>query len=141
MLKRHYLAGAVCGWIAAIAMAGCESPEWTRSLNDSFFAATDHPSAKTEESHRQEYVATHSHESMRWLLSNCVEMGMSYKKVCHIMGEEGTPVAGDNRVLSGGGNYRLGDEVYAFGPDTKGKTVYLAFREDRLVNYDRSEFK
>ena len=130
----------VCAWVAFLAIAGCESPEWTRSLNDSF-AASDQPNSKIEEAHRQEYISSHSHESMYWLLGHCVDMGMSYKKVCHIMGEDGTPETGDRRILAGGGNYRVGDEIYSFGPDSKGKTVYLAFREDRLVNYDRAEFK
>lgn len=140
MLNRSHMAGVVRAGIAVLAIAGCESPEWTRSLNDSF-AAADQPNPKLEEQYREEYAATHSPKSMRWLLSHCVEMGMSYKKVCQIMKEEGAPVTGDKSVLSGGGNYRVGDEVYAFGPDTNGKTVYLVFREDRLVNYDRSEFK
>jgi hypothetical protein len=137
---RYDMARWVCAGVTFMALAGCESPEWTRSLNDSF-AATDQPDSKTEEAHRQEYIETHSHESMYWLLSHCVEMGMSKKKVCHILGEEGTPETGDRRLLAGGGNYRVGDEMFSFGPDSKGKTVYLAFREDRLVNFDRAEFK
>ena len=140
MLDKFNKARSVYVWVAVLTLAGCESPEWTRSLNDSF-SAVEQPGSKTSEQHRQEYVATHDHESMRWLLSHCVEMGMSYRKVCHIMGEDGTLETGDRQLLSGGGNYRVGDEMYAFGPDSKGKTVYLAFREDRLVNYERSEFK
>src|SRR5579872_6654852 len=113
MLENFNWARSVCAWFAVLTFAGCESPEWTRSLNDSFSAA-DKRGPKTEEEHRQEYAATHSPESMRWLLSHCVETGMSYKKVCHIMNEDGTAITGDNRVLSGGGNYRVGDEIYAF---------------------------
>ena len=79
MLDKFNMARSVYAWVAVLMLAGCESPEWTRSLNDSF-AATDQPSAKSEEQHRQEYVATHSHESMHWLLSHCVEMGMSYRE-------------------------------------------------------------
>lgn len=140
MLDKFNTARWVYVWVALLTIAGCESPEWTRSLNDSF-SATEKPTPKAEEQHRQEYVATHSHESMRWLLSHCVEMGMSYRKVCHIMGEDGTLETGDRKLMTGGGNYRVGDEMYAFGPDSEGKTVYLAFREDRLVNFERSEFK
>jgi hypothetical protein len=140
ILHKFNTARSVCVCVVVFTFGGCESPEWTRSLNDSFLAS-DKPSAKTEEQHRQEYEETHSPESMRWLLSHCVEMGMSYKNVCHIMGEDGTPPeTSDRRLLAGGGNYRVGDEMYAWS-DSKGRTVYLAFREDRLVNFDRSEFK
>jgi hypothetical protein len=31
--------------------------------------------------------------------------------------------------------------VYAFGPDSEGQTVYLAFREDMLVNFDPLDFR
>src|SRR5580693_5715226 len=85
--------------IAVLACTGCETPEWTRSLNDAFIAS-DKPSAKTEEKYRREYEETHSHESMRWLLSHCVQMGMSYKKVCHILGEDGTLETGDRQLLA-----------------------------------------
>jgi hypothetical protein len=140
LFNRIRMTRLVCAWVAILAIVGCESAEWTRALNDSF-SPSNQPSAKVEEAHRQEYIATKSHESMYWLLGNCVEIGMSYKKVSHIMGEDGTPETGDRRILAGGGNYRVGDEIYSFGPDSKGKTVYLAFREDRLVNFERAEFK
>ena len=138
MLDRFNSARSMCVWLVVLTITGCESPDWTRSLNDSF-SVTEKSGSKTEEEHRQEYMETHSPESMRWLLSHCVEMGMSYNQVRHIIGEDGTLETG-RKLVTGGGNYRLGDEMYAWS-DSKGKTVYLAFREDRLVNFDRSEFK
>jgi len=126
----------------AIAVAvGCESPDWTRSLNDSY-AQQERPSSKSEEQHRQDYQATKSHEALRWLLANCVRTGMSYNQVCQVLGvEDGTLETHDRQLKSGGGNYRVDDEMYGFGPDTKGKTVYLAFRENRLVNFDADQFR
>jgi hypothetical protein len=141
-MRDKFVARLVYVWfaLALLTFAGCESPEWTRSLNDSFSAA-EKTGPKTEEEHRREYVATHSHESMRWLLSHRVQTGMSYNQVRHVLGEDGTLETGDRKLMTGGGNYRVGDEMYAFGPDSKGKTVYLAFRENRLVNFEPSEFK
>jgi hypothetical protein len=130
----------VCLGFALALLAGCESPEWTRSLNDSF-AHQDKPSAKTEEQHRQEFQETKSHESMRWLLAHCIHTGMSYNEVCRIMGEDGNLETQDRQLKSGGGNYRIDDEMYGFGPDSKGKTVYLAFRENRLINFDPEQFR
>ncbi len=139
ILNRFYVAVTACAGLAALTLTGCESPDWSRSLSNSF-AGSDQPNPRLEEQYREEYAATRSAKSMRWLFSHCVEMGMSYKQVCQIMKEEGTPVTGERHLLAGG-SYRLGDDVYAFGPDTNGKTVYLVFRDDRLINYDRSEFK
>jgi hypothetical protein len=121
-------------------VAGCESPSWTHSLNESF-GAKEKSGAGTEEQHRQEYADTHSRESLNWLLSHCVKPGHSYKQVCDILGEEGTHEPNDRLRKAHGETYRIDDEVYAFGPDSNGRTLYLAFREDRLVNFDPEEFK
>lgn len=130
------------GMLLALAVsAGCESPDWTRSLNDSFAQHHERPSAKSEEAHRREYQATKSHESMRWLLAHCIHTGMSYNQVCQVMGEDGNLETQDRQLKSGGGNYRIDDEMYGFGPDDKGKTVYLAFRENRLINFDAEQFR
>jgi len=108
-------------------------------MNDSF--KHQEPSSKSaEEEHRQDYVATHSRKAMRWLLSHCVDVGMSYKQVCKIMGEEGDPETHDRAFKSHGANYFIDDEMYAW-KDNEGRAVYLGFREDRLVNFERSDFR
>ncbi|MBI3862783.1 MAG: hypothetical protein HY290_12910 [Planctomycetia bacterium] len=108
-------------------------------MNDSFAAKTA-PSREVEERHRQEYVGTHSRQSMRWLLGHCVELGMTYDDVSKIMGEEGTRETHDRAFKSHGGSYYLDDEMYAW-KDDKGRAVYLGFREGKLVNFDPSEFR
>jgi hypothetical protein len=129
-----------CGLCLTVwAIAGCGSPDWTRSMNDSF-RFNDPSSKATEEKHRQEYVASHSRKAMRWLLSHCVDTGMSYDQVCNIMGEEGTLETHDRAFKSHGGSYFLDDAMYSW-KDNEGRAVYLGFREDRLVNFDRAEFR
>lgn len=129
-------------WVLFVAgaVAGCESPSWTRSINESF-GANEKSGPRTEEQNRQEYADTHSRESLNWLLSHCIKPGNSYKQVCQTLGEEGTREPNDRLRKAQGNTYRIDDEVYAFGPDSKGRTLYLAFREDRLVNFDPEEFK
>lgn len=125
--------------VVSLAFAGCESPSWTHSLNESFHArSADGP--RTEEDHRREYVATHSRKSLRWLLSHCVNTGMSYAEVCHALGEEGE-VRKKDPAMKTGVNVRIDDEVYEFGPDSEGRVLVLFFREDRLINFDPSDFR
>jgi hypothetical protein len=140
-MQREIDAGRVTFFVFVLAVtAGCESPDWTRTFNESY-AQHERPSSKSEEQHRHDYQATKDHEAMRWLLANCIRTGMSYNEVCDVMGEEGNFETHDRQLKSGGGNYRIDDEMYAFGPDNKGKTVYLAFRENRLINFDAAQFR
>jgi len=127
--------------MAAIVLAGCESPAWTKSLNESFGVREDDSGPRTEEEHRREYVKTHSRKSMRWLLSHSVKAGMTYEQVCHVLGEDGERETKDRWLKTGGINVRVDDEVYSFGPDSDGRILYLFFRDDRLINFDASEFK
>jgi hypothetical protein len=141
MHNRMRTNGIFAAWFVAVALAGCESPAWTRSLNESFGARENSTGPRTEEDHRREYVKSHSRNSMRWLLSHCVNQGMSYDQVRHILGEEGERETNDRWLKTGATNVRVDDEVYSFGPDSEGHMLYLYFREDRLINFDPSEFK
>jgi hypothetical protein len=138
---RMRTAALLCAWLIAAALAGCESPAWTKTLNESFGIREDSPNPRTEEEHRTDYVKTHSSKSMRWLLYHCVRQGMSYKDVSHNLAEEGERVSNDPTLKTGGANIRIDDEVYKFGPDDQGHELYLFFRDDRLINFDPSEFK
>jgi hypothetical protein len=126
-------------WLAVLAVAGCGAPDWTRSMNDSF-RYKDSSSKAVEEKHRQEYEATHSRKSMRWLLSHCVEPGMSLDQVTNIMGVEGTRELHDRAFKSHGGGYFVDDEMYSW-KDDEGHAIYLGFREDRLVNFEQADFR
>ncbi len=109
-------------------------------MNDSFTFKEKTSSREVEEKHRQDYAATHSRKSMRWLLGHCVDSGMSYDQVCKVMGEEGTREIHDRAFKSHGGDYLLDDEMYSW-KDDEGRAIYLGFRDNRLVNFERSEFR
>jgi hypothetical protein len=137
---RFGVTGALCAWLAAMLISGCESPSWTHSLNESFHAQEE-GRPRTEEEHRREYIATHNRKSMRWLLAHCVNPGMSYQKVCHVLGEDGKHEERDRWLKTGGVNIRIDDEVYSFGPDSDGRMLYLFFRDDRLINFNPEDFQ
>jgi hypothetical protein len=129
--------------LAVLAGAGCESPSWKHTLNESFNAKDGDEASgpQTEEEHRREYAATHSRKSMRWLLGHRVRPGMSYNEVCHVLGEEGERETKDRALKTTALNVRIDDEVYSFGPDSDGRALYLFFRDDRLINFDPSDFQ
>ena len=101
------------------------------------------PKVKNEEvaMHRRRFQQDRISADFRWLLANATRTGMTPKDVGEVLGERGEIVMNDTWIKSSGGHYRASDEVYKWGPDDKGKSVYLVFREDRLVNFDPSEFR
>lgn len=132
------ISGLIFAALAAIALAGCESPSWTHTLHESF-SATEAGGPRNEEEHRREYIANHSRKSMRWLLRHSVKPGMSYEQVCHALGAEGERDP-DPSLKTGNLNVRIDDEVYSFG-DSDNRNLKLFFREDRLINFDPTDFE
>ena len=47
----------------------------------------------------------------------------------------------DSRYTRNGGHYRENDVLYKWGPDNEGRTILLAFRDDKLVNFDPDFFE
>ncbi len=86
--------------------------------------------------HREQYLGTHSAESMRWLLLNRLRNGMNKQQIDAIIGEEGEREFRDQGILGEGGLYRADDIVYRWGPDRDGNSYLLVFRDDHLVNFE-----
>ena len=132
----HCVTG-MCLLIAAGFSAGCESfgkPDW--------LSAPGHDVKAAEElEHRENFQTNRSPNDARWLLSHRVRQGMSPQDVGLIFGDEGEPVDSDNWIKNDNSGYQVGDETYRWGPDNKGNSYYLVFRNNKLVNYDPSEFR
>jgi hypothetical protein len=124
--------------LVAACCCGCESPGWVKSLGKALGSSSEE-AAQAEQRHQEEYVATRSRSAMHWLLANRIESGMAYLDVCRVMCQEGSAEPAERWVKGQG--YQVGDEVYRFGPDNQGQSVYLVFREGRLVNFDPERFK
>lgn len=120
-------------------LAGCETSGWAHKLERAFSSRPQTTSAD-EERYRRKYVGNHDRQALYWLLRHRIDSGMAYGEVCRVLGEEGTRESRDNWIKTNGGNYQLGDDAYAFGPDSDGQTLYLVFRDDKLVNFDPTEF-
>jgi hypothetical protein len=136
------VAYCLTGILLAAVFSGCETPGWAERLDQAFtFDPPDRKQSRNEEEqHRKKYAATRDRDALHWLLRHRIDSGMSYHDVCRTLGEDGSRESRDNWIKNNGGNYQVGDDVYAFGPDSKGQTLYLVFRDDKLVNFDPKEF-
>jgi hypothetical protein len=97
--------------------------------------------AREEESFRVQFQEERSPAAMQWLLANRIQTGMTVSEVGHVFGEAGTREFHDSGLKVKGGNYRIGDQTYYWGPDSSGRSIYLIFREGTLVNFDPNEFR
>ena len=119
-----------------LSVCGCETANLAK-----LFEPQPVPDFKAEETNRRDYQSTRSRKALRWLLANRIQPGLSYREVCTMLGEEGIQEYNANWLKTKGGNYRIDDTAYKFGPDDKGQSVYLVFRDDCLVNFNADSFR
>lgn len=130
--------GILYSLVLLSSLAGCESSGWNTRLMEAF-SPDQSPNADIEEKHRTAYALDRSREDLYWLLANRVDAGMARQQVDGILGEEG--VREPNGQWARGGDFQVNDDVYRYGPDSTGQSVYLVFREGHLVNYDPEDFR
>lgn len=115
---------------------GCESLTESKSL---FTSAENDHEAQAEE-HRMRFLKDRNSADLNWLLANAVKSGMSRGEISQVLGEDGQRVRDDARFKRNGGHYRENDTIWKWGPDNKGQSIFLAFRDNKLVNFDPDEF-
>ncbi|MFN0196201.1 MAG: hypothetical protein ACKVT0_05615 [Planctomycetaceae bacterium] len=96
---------------------------------------------KLAEKYRERYQETREPDAICWLLAHEIHSGMSLDDVNRTLGENGVREENSSWLTTNGGNYRTDDDVYRWGPDSEGGTIYLVFRENHLVNFDPHEFE
>ena len=116
---------------------GCESLTGEHSV----FRSRESQTATDAEEHRARFLETRNAEDLQWLLKNSIRSGMSRGEVAQVFGEQGERVRRDFRYTRNGGHYRENDVLYKWGPDNEGRTILLAFRDDKLVNFDPEFFE
>lgn len=93
------------------------------------------------ETQRRRFLEDRDPEAMKWLLANRVRPSMTIEDVGEVFGEPGIREQADRWIKKSNGLYHEGDVIYKWGPDNDGHTVYLAFRDGHLVNFEPDEYK
>jgi hypothetical protein len=117
-------------------IAGCESLTGSQST----FSSSSGNRAAEVEARRSRFLKSREPADLQWLLSNAVRSGMSRGEVSQALGESGQLVRDDSRFKRNGGHYRENDTIWKWGPDSRGQSIFLAFRGGKLVNFDPDEF-
>ncbi len=105
-------------------------------------AFVDKTEARLEEQrYRERFLEDKEPEALKWLLENRIHSGMSVVEVNQVLGEAGEREFNDRWVKTDGdGRYRSSDRVYRWGPDNQGRSIYLVFRDNQLVNFDSKDY-
>jgi len=90
---------------------------------------------------QKRYQIDRDPKAMRWLLAHEISTGMSVNGVNEIFGQMGDRQYDDSRYKSSSRSFRRTDEVFRWGPDSDGSSVFLVFRDDHLVNFDPEEYR
>lgn len=96
---------------------------------------------REEDTQRRRFVEERDPDAMRWLLANRIRTAMKVEDVNEVFGEPGVREYGDRWIKKSNGLYHESDVIYKWGPDNEGHTVYLAFRDGHLVNFEPEEYR
>ncbi|MEO1996689.1 MAG: hypothetical protein ABGZ17_15585 [Planctomycetaceae bacterium] len=88
---------------------------------------------KLSDQHRLRFQSDGDPAAFEWLLENRIAAGMSVQSVSTMLGQEGERVINDRWIKDRGGWYRESDTVVRWGPDSNARSVYLVFRDQRLM--------
>ena len=119
-------------------LIGCETAEWKRFFPDPIDMAAEQ---RGEIEKRKTFQTTRSREALHWLLAHRIQSGMSHGEVSRVLGEEGVREFNDRWLKNQGSQIQVSDIIYRFGPDNAGQSIYLAFRDDKLVNFEPDNFR
>jgi len=91
------------------------------------------PLNKLSDQHRLRFQSDGDPAAFKWLLINRIAAGMSVQNVNTILGQDGERVINDRWIKDNGSRYHESDTVFRWGPDSNARSVYLVFRDERLM--------
>lgn len=131
----------VCSIAVFALSSGCETmPDWNSNSAMSDMHRTEKKVDKAE-AYRTRYLTKRDSKALDWILKNRLYSGMSRATVAKEFGEDGQYQESSKWLKATGGTFRTTDEAYKWGPDENGRSVYLIFRDDVLVNFDPKDFE
>jgi|GEM_PF-1674342 len=124
--------------LGACVSCGCAS--WAE-LESILIPTPERFSPAEVERHQRQFQIENDPAALNWLLCHQIENGMSIATVNEVIGSEGLREFDDAEMKRNGGHYQQTDVGYKWGPDRKGRSVVLFFRDGKLINFDPDEFR
>lgn len=130
----------ICIMVTVLLSSGCETmPDWDTGMMGGTHRADKKVSRADH--YRMQFLTKRDPEALNWLLKHRLQSGMSRASVEKELGEEGEYQEASKWLKATGGTFRATDDAYKWGPDESGRSVYLMFRDDVLVNFHPEDFE
>ncbi len=120
--------------VVVFMLTGCETTTGVKLADWSGSAL------QTEKEHRTRFRDEGDSDSFRWLIVNRLRQGMQLGEVNQALGQDGELEPDGSRFMAKDGLSLRDDKVYRWGPDNKGTSIYLVFRDNRLTRFDPKDF-
>ncbi len=104
------------------------------------YAKPDPAVLEKEKSQREKFAINRDHMALYWLLANRISTGMDKHEVEDVLGEPGE-IANEFSGVKSEGIYQSTDNAYRWGPDNKGHSVVLFFRDGRVTNFNPKDYQ
>lgn len=139
MAKRSFLISMFClAGTVALVVSGCETLQKAGVPGLEGYIKADPEEVAKEERYRDAFIQSSDHEAFYWLLANRIQSGMYKSEIEQVLGQSGE-IETDPRYFKKETHQAL-DAAYRWGPDSKGNSVVLFFRDGRLSNFNPEDF-
>ncbi len=141
MSGRRMIYGGV--GIAVVAFAagfGCETLQKAGVPGLEQYVKEDPAVIEEEREQREKFSLHQDHKALYWLLANRVGNGMQLHEVEEILGAPGE-LTTEARQLKSDGLHQTNDPAYKWGPDSKGYSVILFFRDGHVSNFNPKDYR
>jgi hypothetical protein len=130
----------ICIIATVLLGSGCESmPAWDKEMMSGSHRVEKRVSQADR--YRTRFLTERDPKALDWILTHRLQSGMSRASVEKELGEEGEYQEASKWLKATGGSFRTTDDAYRWGPDASGRSVYLMFRGDVLVNFHPEDFE
>jgi hypothetical protein len=120
--------------------AGCETLQNAGVPGLERYVRRSPEEAAHERMCREKFLTERDHDALYWLLAHRIGNGMRVRQVEDVLGEPGEHEPDTTRIQSDG-LYHTTDLAYRWGPDRRGDSVMLFFRDGYLVNFNPDDYR
>ncbi len=90
--------------------------------------------------YRERFQVERDPAAFNWLLRHRVRTGMSVGEVSEALGDAGEEFSNSQALKKNANEYQTTDIAYRWGPDSKGRSVILFFRDGKLIQFNPNDF-
>ena len=125
--------------ITALLIGGCTTLHNAGVPGLDIYVREDPKAIAFEKEQREKFMVDRDHKAFYWLLSHQIANGMTLHEVEEILGGAGEYIS-DIDYSKTTGSHQLTDVAYKWGPDNKGRSVIIFFRENHVSNYEQKDY-